>query len=438
MIRKVLAALLVSAATADRGAVELDFQKAALEIDLADIAVHAFNATSPTLGDLAAWKDFKAWAAPDQKMTKAGSWMAKTTYSAAEGNCRACWMVFGALFKGVDRAGFVEGAEWDPATFTLKVKLNQPQVYGELPSKSKIPILIQLDNQVTLTFNRRTGDQATVQVTASSYGMYTYAPKEGLRIYDAAMKAADGLLQKSCDPEEMQLDDCVQKEVAAVKSYLTSEWNDNINRFPNSEGKISEILKVSWGKKIVGMYAYRGSIIEAFLNWGVVMYSLVSACPLKFVSFEFEQMSKNINTQSEFLLPEESGNVHIYANTLPSQESADAYTKCNARGLYAKAERIGMNNLLSQGKRGVKQGMANAPSGMNFALLMALGNPEIQSANNLLPDNDKITGAEAVSLANLFAMCEKCAAPGNCFDPQCEGKDVGRLGWANEPGTLFQ
>lgn len=310
----------------------------------------------------------------------------------AASNCPGC-SLFASLVEGVIEAGFLKESSctWNQDKHTLGAKLDSDHLYGEIASKSRVPVFWKLDKTLSLTFSKE-ADKTIV----TSQGLGTVPSKQALEMYKAGLKEAK-LNGKDCVDDE----ECIKDERKAMGNYLKSNWK----KIKKDDRKITKILKTSYAN--LAMYA----AIQAKGDWPKIMTSWVLPAPAKITSFVFE-----------------AGHVYAMTEDDTAHPQSNEYKELH---LKQKSDKAGLKSLIDA-KDSLSMAIKAAKSGMNFGMMMAYGG---SLADRSMLDGIGIHGGDPEAIANMFSFC-KGSTPGE--DPKCKGSTPGRVAWGDHmPASML-
>jgi hypothetical protein len=349
--------------------------------------------------------------------------------------CPDAGRVVGALVKGLKDASFLEEGHYffDESGTVLKVSLYYPKLYGEIASKSKVPVMWVLDQNLQFTMKQVSPTITTVDVV----GMGLAPPRQGLELYEEAMLYEAGndhrcsaaeveeITAREQDPNRnLELHPCILKEIKAVEAFVPQHW-DKV-REEGIKGKLDVIMGNTYGDWKVIRPALKGAG-----EIGKVFYSLFTAMPSQFKTFTFSTEAPTGVKVTVDQPPEWEGNakhqLRPKVDSVSPKSLADAVTKkipCFPN-FWKSCTSISLAETFSR-------------SGMAFAEMAAWG----QFGDVLTREWTKDPHmAEVGALMNMFSFCAKGATPAApaTVDAACEGSStVGRVSWAPKPGALMQ
>lgn len=329
--------------------------------------------------------------------------------------------LLGNLIDGIQQAGLLDLAaasydtpEPEPSNPTLTLKTSTGEaIFGEIASKSRVPVAWKV--QPTLTFQIQRSPDAGGETRVAVTGLGTHPSKQGLALYEAAMQAANPKIDPAvCKGTDMA---CIQEEMKAAGAYLlktTGGWASkkypNYDAIKDADGKVGKVLKTAFGNTKIYF------AVQAKGEWPKIFYSMITAAPLQITSFVFTGGK-------------------VYAESEPDPDADAKYTDYH---LVAKSNMMGKKSM-KDAKTTMALAEGFAKSGMAFAKMLAFGKGEIRSEM----EGIGLTAAKPDALGNLFALCEKnlnsgTEGDGSTQDPQCTGKDVGRVWWGTSTGVAFE
>lgn len=315
--------------------------------------------------------------------------------------------LLGPLLEGIQQAGLLnlESASFNkkPSKAVLTVRTtSEDPIIGEIASKSRVPVAWKVQETLTFDIDQSVGSDIVVQVS----GLGTQPSAQGLALYETAMKEAN-IDPKACDGTDME---CIKAEMnAAGKFLLNKDWGRfvNYNRIKEAPGKLSKVLVTTFGKNAIYM------AINVKGEWPKIFYSMITATPLKITSFTFQ-----------------SGTVYANSELDPSGDAR--YSEYH---LLEKSSMMGEKSM-KDAKATMQVAEKFARSGMAFAKMLAFGK---ESSREEMHNIGLTRAAEPSALQNLFSLCELNPGKGEgaTEDPQCSGKQKGRVWWGSIPGESF-
>lgn len=335
-------------------------------------------------GDVADWKE-------EEEELDAGDDADFTSWPL----CPECGEMLGRLLQGLREAGYVKSSLWVGPV--LRVELNQPDLYGEIATKSRLPRMWKLTKRLKFTVKLIRGDKVAV----NAEGLSMWGPEQALELYKKVLEKR-GLDGQACVGSFEDFG-CIKAEMDAAKKFLDSEWDTSISKDGRKITRVMATLYSSSMKRMLWLFGMSDKLPTFF-------YSLITAIPRKIETFEFE-----------------GGAVSAASVMDPAHPSFAELTRLN---LFEKAQVMSAKSLLETSKAMLDRAQSQAPSGSNLARMLAFGSPTIQPSMK----EKGIAAGDPAMIGNLMAWCKK-SEPGS--DPQCEGKDPGRVSWGSKwPATM--
>jgi len=310
-------------------------------------------------------------------------------------------MLIGNIFEGLLTRDLVKDIAWNGKTLT--VHLTVARAYGQIATRSKVPVAWVVDEEFVGEVVPGEG-QTTLKMT----GLHTEVSKQGIETYEKVMQAQivdtswrkpveyNGpvpMIQRAADYEAIcgtpstDCDEYLEYERKAASLWLqfnSKAW------IKDSDKKISKIVAT----------AIKSPLIN-WDNWGSILFSMVTSA------------GKNIDE----LIFEDKVGVIATASLWKGSQSYDAVIKYS---LLSKAQTIGGKALTNCPSMLAGTVAKRAKSGWGFGMLFAHGDDAVKQQVKNYPK------AEPDKLVDLFSLCEKGAVDA---DPECSSGDPGRIHW---------
>lgn len=292
--------------------------------------------------------------------------------------------MLGPFLQGIQKAGFLKSASWQNQT--LKVKLNSDTLYGEIATRSRVPLMWKVDKGLNFRVSK-TDEKTVVDVE----GLSIWSSAQALSIYQQALNAAN--LEGSSCHGSLQNWTCIKTEIEAAGKYLDIDW---AKRMTKDNRKVTNVLNFMMSS------AQQNWALKVSNKWPTVFYSIITTVPRKIVSFEFQ-----------------NGKVSAVAALDETHPASADYERLH---LFEKAEIMGARSLLDTPKMLFNMAVSQATSGMNLAMMLSSGNPMTRGSMK----KKGIEAGDPHKIGNLMGWC-KGSAPGS--DPKCQGGTPGRVAW---------
>lgn len=340
--------------------------------------------------------------------------------------CSDAGMLIGGLVKGVQDAGYMENFNFDE-NGKLTVDLTSDQLFGELATTSKVPVMWNLAKQTTFEIEEGSTDKQTV---LSMEGVAIMPPAQGLAVYKTAvpeeMRCSDADMEQiresiAAGTNVKTVHPCLLREMKAAGDSLSAYYKGSVKETdPSGWKKIDWILKATYGNPKMAMPP--ASLFLA-KEWPKIFYSLLLATPSKITKLTFNtEIPKGVMATTEQNYEWAGEQMH------------GMVTKSSAMAVKSIADALKINIPFVGGGIDFAEGAAR--SGMAFAEMLAWGE-HTAGLEAIWKKKPHMGSADA--LTNMFSWCEKGATPfaerTNTDDPKCMGKDIGRVSWAPLPSA---
>lgn len=313
--------------------------------------------------------------------------------------------LIGDLLNGISQAGYLESSTW--ASPTLTATLNQPHLYGEIASQTRIPVYWSLDKELTFTVSEESV-AGTPVATVAMTGVHSEPCAQGIGLYEDFMDEA-GLQRTQNNTDAISL----KEETSAALAYLEAHFWDNKNgrrSMKKQDGKISKILLTSYDTR-----KFRWTVGKEFATIFYEMSTVVPSTMRSFQFFESNGQGRVLANTEEWIKPEGNDDRYRQYNFRKKSEGMGAQSMLNAKNTMRIAEMLLPHDV----------GLC-----LNYARMMAYGN----SAERPSMESAGIEAGSPDAIANLLSFCEG-STPGT--DPQCTGGTPGRVAWTPNPGDTM-
>jgi hypothetical protein len=326
---------------------------------------------------------------------------------------------------GLEQAGKLAGDKaWNPDTNTLTVPVQtSSHLYGEVASGSRMPIYWSVESELTLQIGSVTAvDKETrerVCCDELNEAASAKLAEDGVEITEVEVRVTGLHTEPSAQAlgwyeaiiETLGAEVSIDAEMAEGYKFLQSNYKKGKN-LKQQDGKISEILHTCYGSNGGLTAKAKAGAIYAAINskgeWPMVFYSLITAAPNTIDKFVFYYDAK--------------GNERVKAEVSPYTREGYIDPRYKEWGMAEKATTMGAQSLTSKTDFELNFARGKAPSGMNFAQMMARGN----SRTGPILVKNGIEAGEPKELLKLFSHCTEQSIS------KCTGSAGGRVKWTED------
>jgi len=331
----------------------------------------------------------------------------------AASNCPDCGTVLSTLLRGVEQAGFLDTASFEDES--LKVKLKEPQLYGEVASPSKVLVMWKLDQSMTFNITKKSDE-----VHISIEGLHALPPAQSKELYNAALSKA-GLDGGKCKELE-----CMQTEIKAMNDYV----KDHADELKAKPKKISILFNKAYGSSLARAGMNMAKMFTSAANWGQVLYAFcVAMSPIKFQSFTFQGGLMSAKWEEDY------GSDFYVANHFAEKRQVLQEIE------LAMGKKIGISPATAARLESWGKSLAPGMMSTSMVVLDALMDSDVKPYKKEMMAEFGFTDEWIQSrrpkpklVAKLMSFCA-ASVPGE--DPPCKGKTPGRVSWGpNIPGNF--